>query len=270
MTSKNQFSSLAVLAAIACLAWWPARAAGEESRGEADPAYREAFVAGRAHFDSGEWAAARDAFQRAYDLQPTPLLLFNIASTYRREDQQAQALAMYRKFLAEAAEDDELRPLAANVIAEIEAELEQDRTPPAPAPPAPAPPAAPLINDAVSRPAPAPNAGRTLRLAGGGFAVAGGLLLGWGAFEAVRARGHADYVNDVPAGTPWSYELQDRYDQSQRGNVRATVAWFAGGAALATGVTLYLVGRRAKNRERLVVAPSLTPRQGQILVRGHF
>ena len=89
------------------------RVAQARAGGEA----RDAFEEGAASFRLGQYQAAIGAWQRAYELRPDPVFLFNIAQAYRLAEDDAQALDFYRRYLAAA-------PTATN-RAEVERRIEQ-------------------------------------------------------------------------------------------------------------------------------------------------
>jgi hypothetical protein len=57
------------------------------------------FREGSAYFARGKWERAIEAFQKGYLLAPEPLFLFNIAQSYRRAGDVAQARAYYQRYL---------------------------------------------------------------------------------------------------------------------------------------------------------------------------
>jgi tetratricopeptide (TPR) repeat protein len=53
-------------------------------------------------YKNGEYDRAIEAYQAALEIQPNPLLLFNIAQSHRRAGRAKEALTFYERFLAEA------------------------------------------------------------------------------------------------------------------------------------------------------------------------
>ena len=74
--------------------------------------YRETVDRGTAAFVARRFAEARQAFEEAFSIHPDPVLVFNIASCWRRDGQNEEALAEYRRFLTLAPSDDAPRMLA--------------------------------------------------------------------------------------------------------------------------------------------------------------
>ncbi|MBP6836377.1 MAG: hypothetical protein KA190_03690 [Kofleriaceae bacterium] len=127
--------------AIGVTAQAPAAHADQEA------AYERAFRKGTELFESGQWAEARAQFERARELDPRPVLLFNIASTYRREGDLAQARVYYKRFLIIAGKDDQLALVARQIVDELDQALAAPAPPTGdvrtPTPTAPAVPARP-------------------------------------------------------------------------------------------------------------------------------
>jgi hypothetical protein len=109
---------LGVVAALAILAAGAPASADRRSSLK----YEEAFRRGTQLFKDGRWADARIEFQAAYAIDPRPVLLFNIASTYRREKDRVNARVYYKWFIDKAGTS-KLVDVARQSIAEIDAEL---------------------------------------------------------------------------------------------------------------------------------------------------
>ena len=123
------------LAILAVLAVAPAPlAAAPRPRGKPAPqkpaplapeqreAQREAdrhFKGGVALFKDAKYAEALAEFERAYEIAPHPLVLYNIASCHRQLSHYADAVAAYRRFL-----DDGRGTVAAERLAAAQAELD--------------------------------------------------------------------------------------------------------------------------------------------------
>lgn len=215
------------------------------------------------HFD-----AAIVEFERAYALNPEPVLLYNIAQSHRQMGRPEQALFFYRRYLEGA-------PAAANRadverrVRELEEQVKREskvappaaepvRLAPPPASAAPAPTVMPAVTrepEATTRTA-APaaaeadaGAGRSLRIAGlsvGAFgltAVAAGVAFG------LKAQSQGDDVSSAARFDP---------DADSAGRRAQTLQWVfygAGAAALVTGAVLYYVGHDARDG-RVAVAPT--------------
>jgi hypothetical protein len=159
--------------------------------------------------------------------------------------------------------------------AEVEAQIEKQQqradeeaarkgAEPTPAPPQGAPPPQAAQPAQVAIPAPAPRAdpqrGRPLRLAGLSLIGVGGagLILG-GVFIGLAARANGD-IN--PVGGTFSARSEDSRDRYE---AAGAVALAIGGVAAATGLGLFLYGR--KEARRLVAVPTISTGQVGAMLR---
>jgi hypothetical protein len=100
-------------------------APGARADGGDVSSFKSAVARGAALFDQGRFAEAREQFMVAYRIHPAPTLLFNIASTYRREGDHAAAVTHYKRFVASASESDPRRRLARETIGHLETLLRE-------------------------------------------------------------------------------------------------------------------------------------------------
>lgn len=88
---------------------------------------RRAYAEGSEHFNAERYEEALAAFQRSYDFERLPALLFNMASALDRLGRPEQAIARYEAYLA-AMEEDANAPYVRSRIRLLQAELsEQSR-----------------------------------------------------------------------------------------------------------------------------------------------
>src|SRR5262245_1338853 len=87
-----------VIAAIACTAAPSARA---QPATDAKTRANAAFAAGETAYKAGQFLDAAAQFKAAYDLDPDPGYLFNIAQAYRFAGDCVSAADYYRQFLTE-------------------------------------------------------------------------------------------------------------------------------------------------------------------------
>jgi hypothetical protein len=182
-----------LVAVVVALVATFALAAGVAHAQSPSARYQAAFKEGTEKFERGAWSEARAAFERAYAIEPRPILLFNIGSTYRREGDLALAREHYRRFLEAGSGDAALEEIARGVLEEIDRALAEEEARRAP-PPEPEPePAVATPAPVVVSPRPAPRRPRTsLVVAGYASATAGGALIGW----ALRDRNRADELEE--------------------------------------------------------------------------
>lgn len=229
---------------------------------------RQHYDRGMAHYELGEFSAAVEQFKQAYALSQAPGLLFNLAQASRLGKDYDQALHFYRTYLrvrpdAPNREDvekriAELEPIvAAQRKAEIERSTADSRQSTARKMPEPAErttPETPRTSDV--RPRPMPAGGRSERIAGlvvgsiGIAALGAGIGVGVASLDAQNRL--SKLATDMGSWTPAESSL---YQTGQREAAAATAMYVVGGAAVATGVILYVVGVR-KDRARFAVAPS--------------
>lgn len=275
--------ALAVASLASIAAARPAPHAAELS------SYRDAVADGTIAFREARFPEARAAFARAYGIHPDPVLLFNIASCWRREGKNVEAIAAYLRFLDHAPSGDPRRRLATETVSALEAELaaarrlpepEAEAEPaqapaaPKPAPPAPAPPppvepeprimiddrlVAPepeVAGDAVPLPeAPPSRRGSALRPLGIGLSTVGVIVLAAGAVDAMRARAIEDDLEALQ-GRTWGHAEAEQYRKGERAAQRALIFGAAGAVLVGGGVTLFVVGRSRERPMRLGAAPT--------------
>jgi tetratricopeptide (TPR) repeat protein len=97
----------------------PSQGHGEPRSPAAAAEARARYEAGVAAYEQGHFDQAIRAFERAHELDPAPILLFNIAQSYRKKGDPQQALLHYRRYL----QADPRAPDRAKVVSRIE-ELE--------------------------------------------------------------------------------------------------------------------------------------------------
>jgi len=207
-----------------------ARPSAEE---EARAIYRRGVLA----YERGDYDEAIAAFDRAYALTPAPKLLFNLAQSYRRKGPAtcARAQEYYERYLRES-------PTASNSV-ETEQRIAEMRTcheqmmlaqaPPTPVEPAFASSAAP----ASERPPPRGRGPLWLGAAGLSLAIAGGVL-NW--------RAHARF-DELHASCPCPESAFDGWETATDVSYALLAA---GGAAMAAGLTWWLLEPRARGSAR--------------------
>lgn len=238
--------------------------------------YQTAVARGARAFQDGDYPAARRYFQMGYQIHQDPVLLFNIASTYRRESKRELALRFYRRFLAEADKKDSLRALALKTVAELNSELEamqkeEKREEPRAreSRPVAEPRVAPAAAVVAERPAAEAHPGRGFRwaAAGAGVAAVASFALAWRAGS--QARSAQNYLETLPADQPWDQAQAEAYQDGESANRRALLFAIAGGSLAATGVVLFTVGH-LQGREASVSAAPAASGGGSVVLSGRF
>jgi tetratricopeptide (TPR) repeat protein len=230
--------------------------------------YRDIVERGTAAFVARRFTEARQAFEQAFAINPDPLLVFNIASCWRRDGHAAEALVEYRRFLTLAPSDDSRRMLAEETIAALEAEASPAQAQASPMP-------------LLDPPRPTRSVWRPIGLVTSGIGAASLIV---GAVELVRAHSLATETDGSPTSDGQSdggWDGRDRNgdsrnwddddddeDESASAKQRAILFGAAGAAVLAAGVTMYVIGRRS---ERAVqVTASAGASGGQLVLAGRF
>ena len=242
--------------------------------------------AGLKHYKRGKMDKAIEELQVAYSLDPVPIVLFHIAEAHNSKKEYKEALYYYRQYAKEEPKAAKRRgvPEIIEALAAMEetgGETAAEVKEPPPAPPEPPPPAAAPAEPApppATEPAPdltarAPagdGGGGGLRLAAYIAAGAGVVLVGTGGYFAWVAHKREGELSDLFAEEgQWSQRYQDKWDQGESARTRAIWLSAAGGAALASGVVLYLLGR--PDGERSVEVSAAPARGGgEVMARWAF
>jgi hypothetical protein len=118
-----------VITLAALIAAAPAPSAAREAE-RAEPRAREDasvyFNRGALNYNLGHFQEATAAFEKAYELEPSPILLFNIAQCQRQLGNNERALFLYRRYLEQAPHAPN-RPDVSKRIAEIEQSIRDEK-----------------------------------------------------------------------------------------------------------------------------------------------
>lgn len=220
---------------------------------------RRQFEKGKRLYKQEKYDRAKEAFEAAYDLIPSPGLLFNLGQCHRRLGDAEPALAYYREYLR-------LRPEASNraqvekYIAEMEAAMPapapepapdppvEAKPPPAPEPPgvalpepaAPEAPPPPIVEPAAVAQAPEPAtwpAWTTI-----GLGVASSVV---GIVFVVQARNAADEANDCILRREPQETCQPAIDRHSNRRILGGVTLGVGSVAIISGAAwLYLLSQQ--------------------------
>ena len=216
------------------------------------------FKQGKAFQDAGAFERAAEEYKLAYEADPRPEMLFNIAQAYRLAKLKEQALDYFRQYLEKqpnGAGADEARKHVVTLTKEIDEDnAAKQAPPPTTLPPMP-----------VKLPPPAPrddHRGRTLRIVGLSTAAVGVVAIGFGVKLGLDARSASD---DITGHTgPWTESDEDRFDAGERANRNMKIAYVIGGALVVGGGVMYFFGRRA------AAAPVVTDQSASLVVTGAF
>jgi hypothetical protein len=217
-----------------------------------DEARARAFSAtGVRQYNEGLYDQAIASFEAAYKLVPLPLLVFDIAQSYRLKGEAycAESLDHYRAFLRAASPRDANRSLAEEFVAQMEACVRRRASPPPLAPPSDTGTSAPVLTQPV--PPERPPSRLALRISGiAGIALGVGLVGGGAAFASAAAHEQSEIDDACRGGCMWTDDLaateRSRGNDTTKGIALLTV----GGVALIAGATLTYFGWRPMPRRR--------------------
>ena len=213
---------------------------------------RELYERGIAHYKIGEFEQAIVDFKAAYAIEPSGVLLFNLAQAHRQLGDGKRALFFYREFIRQAPPSD-ARTDAEHMVAELEAPPE-----PTPPPVRHTPPAHAV--ETATAPVVVPTRGREHE-SGHGLdrrgaitlvattAAVGTTLVLVGAGLSVHAESVADSLEHLPQGTVFDRTYRARYDEGRASTDAATAMYVIGGSAIAASIISAVICRRVLSRQ---------------------
>ena len=204
-----------------------AQPASDESRARAFELAEESETAYR----EGRFDASAALLAQAYELDPDPILLFNLARVLDDAGRFEEALRTYRSYLAEANPPRDRARIEARVHILERLIRERESASREPAPPAPSSEQAALLRVQGPSPSPASWGPWVAMGTGAASAIAGTIF-------AVLAEDHQSQAEDEPI----QIRAQDALDTAETYGTVRTVTWIAGGALLAGGL-IWLLAR---------------------------
>jgi tetratricopeptide (TPR) repeat protein len=234
---------------------------------------------------AGDHDTAVELYLEAYDVIPQPLLLSNIGSEYQQMKKPVEALKYFCKYL----EADKTGSNVSYVTAQAKAlqmELGNDvddsdvctpkKKPPPPAKigdPATGPDTGPPIGT-IGGPGPEGGSdggkrGGTVRLIGYGVTALGVGVLGGGVYFGLEAKKISDEITNHDPATPWPGNIKDREQAGRDAEKKQIIFMVGGGAALAAGVVMILVGG-PKTATEVAIRPTVTPESMGLAISGGF
>ncbi len=223
----------------------------------------------REKYKEKDYVGAVSFFERAYQLQNEPAILFNIGRAYEEANNIDAAIAYYEKFIADDNVDVALRDKALQRLGALEKiveirkreEAKRNPQPDTPKPPTPEvkpnePPPGPQPPPVTDTPPP-PQKNKVLRPLGiTMLSLGAGLLLGGGIAGGLTRRHFSEFE---AADT-----LDAQREAGQKGKTSAAIAdgfFIAGGVLAAVGIILLLVPKARKNRAAQALRPQVGPGQ---------
>lgn len=266
--SRSQLPSVATFAALAfvVLVVLARRDAGAMQLSAAQKTeMKQHYDRATRAYDIQKYTEAVDEYQKAYEIGGDPAMLYNVAQSYRLNDQLPDAVRFYRRYL-QRSPNARNRDDVERKIAELEKTLE-DRRKAAAALAVASPPVAPVVASQApvapppAAPPPADGSAGARRVTGIVFASLGAAGLVTFAITGILAKNKGDDLTSQSKNS----EMYDPalQDDGKRFDKIAIVSAIAGGAALVTGAVLILSSLSAETPERTtsfltpVVGPGL-------------
>ena len=233
---------------LTCLVLFASTASAQQPAAEAE------YKQGQALYRKEDYIGAAHHFKTAYDLDPDPVYLFNIAQAYRLAKKCKESSEYYNRFLLEAKKAPNEEAVKGYLV-EVDACAKAQAPPPPAAIVEPPPEAAPP----PIRDEPPPRSKK--RLVGYAVGGTGVVLTGLGFYFMSRVAALEDDANAIcpvecPAWDTTKTERRARIDDQAHLREKLMVgSWIAGGAAIAAGVYLIVTGG-AKSESSLSITPT--------------
>lgn len=206
----------------------------------------QVYAQGVAAFKAANYKTALSRFERAYKLDPAPVLLYNIARCHEEMGNAKKSIEGFRLYLARQPDSPD-RPDVERRIRVMEAILSRQAAAPPTAPPSAAPPSAPASVVSAAPPPEAP----WQRPWGVGLTAAGALGVGMGIVFGISARDN-EKAHQAADGDA---EKSKRLDEAESDATAATVSFVAGGVLFAAGAGLLLWDLLGVDAPRVQVTP---------------
>jgi hypothetical protein len=219
-------------------------------------------------YDLGKYQEAVEQYQKVYEIDGDPVMLYNIAQAYRLNDQPQESIHFYRRYLqrspeARNKEDVERKITAMEKLIEERRKAAAQVTPPpktdvkpvaVPAPPPPPPVVAPPVVVAPPPPPPPPETSTTRLVVGWSMVGVGVASIAVAIVEGIKAKNRGDELTrmqgqptDPISNLPvWGPEQDRIQSEGKTANIVAIVCGIAGtGLGVAGAIVLITSGSSA-------------------------
>jgi tetratricopeptide (TPR) repeat protein len=289
---------------LACVLAVPIVAAAQPKASDKQQA-QELVKRAIAKSQANDHLGAIDLYLDAYRLVPLAQLLSNIGTEYQSAQKPVEALKYFCKYLD--AEPTGSLSTYANAQAKVlqiqlgNRDVDDKNVCKPPKPDTKTDPDADAATDKpVGRPKARPadpkpsldetkegtvssTSGSTMKYVGLGGVVLGAAVFGVGGYYGLRAKKFSDEITNHDPAQPWPDSIKQDEADGKTAQTRQIAFMIAGGAIVATGVVVYLVGRsktpeeqhgtvsrRHGPRPQVVVVPAASPDSVGLVVSGGF
>ncbi|MDQ3364834.1 MAG: hypothetical protein M3680_05340 [Myxococcota bacterium] len=224
---------------------------------------------------ASEHQAAIDLYLEAYAIVPLAVLLSNVGAEYQKLKKPVEALKYFCMYLEKDPKGQSWTFATAQAVT-LQLELGNEGVTEAEPCKAPVvvvtpPPSDPVDPPLVQAPPIETTSGGGLRLVGLGAAGAGVIAIGVSVFFGMKAKDVSDQISNHPMDEQWPADIRDLEAKGQAHEDKQVLFMIAGGALLATGTVLYLVGGpKRRSTEQVTITPTLSPGGGGFVARGSF
>ncbi len=207
-------------------------------------------------YDLGKYQEAVDEYQKVYEIDGDPVMLYNIAQAYRLNDQPQESIHFYRRYLQRSPEARNKEDVERKITA-MEKLIEERRkaaalvappppkaeTKPVAVPEVVAPP--PVVTPVVVAPPPPPPAppSTTRRVVGWSMVGVGVASIAVAIVEGIRAKNRGDELTQLSNATPhnvWTPALASIQSEGKTANIVAIVCGIAGTAVGVAGAIVLI------------------------------
>src|SRR3954469_2003433 len=214
-------------------------------------------------YDLGKYQEAVEQYQKVYEIDGDPVMLYNIAQAYRLNDQPQESIHFYRRYLqrspeARNKEDVERKIIAMEKLIEERRKAAAQVAPPppktevkpvvVPAPPPPPPVVAPPVVVAPPPPPPPPEASTTRLVVGWSMVGVGVASIAVAIVEGIKAKNRGDSLTKMQ-GDPkgpiadlpvWGTTEDSIQSEGKTANIVAIVCGIAGTAVGVAGAIILI------------------------------
>ena len=232
-------------------------------------------------YDLGKYQEAVDEYQKVYEIDGDPVMLYNIAQAYRLNDQPQESIHFYRRYLQRSPEARNKEDVERKITA-MEKLIEERRkaaalvAPPppkteakpvaVPEPPQPPPPVVPAVVVAPPAPPPPPPPSTARRVLGWSMVGVGAASIAVAIVEGIKAKNRGDELTQMqgqpkvtpPADLPvWDSNRNNIQSEGKTANIVAIVCGIAG-TAVAVGGAIVLITNGSSSPANDNGAPATT------------